>query len=101
MTFFCGGSRNFSDFIDVFDAVFVLEVDPDTLNRRLDARPHDEWGGRPAERQLVVRLHQSGAETPDGIRIDATRPVALVVDEILALSILGRPASTRSPDEPE
>jgi shikimate kinase len=35
VTFFCGGSRNFAKFIDLFDGVFVLEVDLDTLNRRL------------------------------------------------------------------
>ena len=36
VTFFCGGSRNFPQFIDLFDGVFVLEVDLDTLIRRLD-----------------------------------------------------------------
>jgi broad-specificity NMP kinase len=30
VTFFCGGSRNFAKFIDLFDGVFVLEVDLDT-----------------------------------------------------------------------
>ena len=29
-SFFCGGSRNFSKFLDLFDAVFVLEIDLDT-----------------------------------------------------------------------
>src|ERR1700722_3589970 len=33
VTFFCGGSRNFSKFIDLLDGVFVLEVDLDTMNR--------------------------------------------------------------------
>src|ERR1700691_471174 len=28
--FFCGSSRNFAKFIDLFDGVFVLEVDLDT-----------------------------------------------------------------------
>jgi thymidylate kinase len=85
-TFFCGGSRNHSDFIDLFDGVFVLEVDLDTLRRRLDERPDDEWGGGRSERELVERLHQSGADTPDGIVIDATAPVTCVVDEILRRS---------------
>src|SRR5688572_9593474 len=44
-TFFCGGSQNFSKFIDLFDRVFVLKVYLDTLNQRLDARPDSEWGG--------------------------------------------------------
>jgi hypothetical protein len=30
-TFFCGGSRNFSTFLDLFDEVFVLDIDIDTL----------------------------------------------------------------------
>jgi hypothetical protein len=42
-SFFCGGSRNFDRFIDLFDGVFVLEVDLDTLC--LSVRPEGEWGG--------------------------------------------------------
>lgn len=84
VTFFCGGSRNFSKFIDMFDGTFVLEVDLETLHRRLDQRPHDEWGSRQSERDLIVRLHQTKEDIPTtGIVIDATRPIADVVDEIL------------------
>ena len=84
-TFFCGGSRNFAKFIGLFDAVFVLEVDLDTLNRRLDERPDEEWGGgKPTERARIVRWHETGEDVPqDGISIDATAPIAQVVDEIL------------------
>lgn len=87
VTFFCGGSRNFTKFIDLFDGVFVLEIDFDTLNRRLDERvaldPSD-WGATPAERELIVRLHQTKQDIPGGVTIDATRPLERVVDEILA-----------------
>ena len=84
VTFFCGGSRNFSQFIDLFDQVFVLDVDLDTLQQRLDQRPQGEWGSRPSERDLIVRLHRSKEDIPSaGIVIDATRPLADVVDEIL------------------
>ena len=51
-TFFCGGSRNSRQFIDLFDEVFVLEVDVATLNRRLDSRSDDDWGKRKNERDL-------------------------------------------------
>jgi broad-specificity NMP kinase len=51
-SFFCGGSRNSAQFIDLFDAVFVLEANGETLLRRLARRPEDEWGGRPEEREL-------------------------------------------------
>lgn len=84
MTFFCGGSRNLANFIDLFDGVFVLEVDSETLKRRLDVRPQDEWGGRKEERELIERLHQTREEIPPGgIAIDATAPLTRVVDDIL------------------
>lgn len=83
-SFFCGGSRNFDRFIDLFDRVFVLEVDLDTLNRRLALRPEDEWGGRASERELIVRLHATKEDIPrNGTIIDATAPLARVVDAIL------------------
>ncbi|SDL89192.1 hypothetical protein SAMN05421874_1324 [Nonomuraea maritima] len=84
VTFFCGGSRNFSRFIHVFDGVFVLEVDLDTLHRRLDQRLEGEWGSRKAERELIVRLHRTKEDVPrNGVPVDATVPLAHVVDEIL------------------
>ncbi len=84
VTFFCGGSRNFLRFIDLFDEVFVLDVDLDTLHRRLDQRPRDEWGSKPYERDLIVRLHRTKEDIPrTGVVIDATPPLADVVDEIL------------------
>ncbi len=84
-SFFCGGSRNFPRFIDLFDGVFALEVDLDTLTRRLAGRPDDEFGGRPAERDLITRLHATKEDIPErGLVIDATQPLAVVVDEIIA-----------------
>ena len=83
-SFFCGGSRNFASFIDLFDGVFVLEVDLDTLNQRLAERTESEWGGRASERELVARLHATKEDIPKiGVVIDATVPIARVVDEIL------------------
>lgn len=84
VTFFCGGSRNFSKFQDLFDGVFVLEIDLDTLIRRLDQRPQDEFGAQQSERELIVRLHRTREDTAkNAIPIDATAPLAHVVDEIL------------------
>ncbi len=84
-TFFCGGSRNSNRFIGLFDKVFVLEIDLDTLNRRLAARPENEWGGTASEGESFARLQH---ETKDGlpknaIIIDATAPLSSVVDTIL------------------
>lgn len=85
VTFFCGGSRNFAKFIALFDAVFVLEVDLDTLNRRLDERPDSEWGGnKPTDRDLIAQWHRSKEDVPpNGIPIDATTSIPQVVDSIL------------------
>lgn len=95
-TFFCGGSRNFSAFIDVFDEVFVLEVDLETLQRRLDQRPDGEWGSKQAERDLIVRLHRTGEDIPrSGVAIDATRPLDVVVDDILRRAGLSRDGGRR------
>lgn len=84
VTFFCGGSRNFSKFIDLLDGVFVLEIDVDTLNQRLNVRPKDEWGSKPSEHKLILKLHQTKEDIPkNAIIIDATAPLDQVVDEIL------------------
>jgi hypothetical protein len=87
VTYFCGGSRNHARFIHLFDEVFVLDLDRDTLVERLAARPADEWGGEPEEREMVLRLYASREDIPaDGVPIDSTRPLAEVVDEIERLT---------------
>lgn len=71
----------------MFDETFVLDIDLETLHRRLDQRPHGEWGSKQSERDLIVRLHQSKEDIPrTGIVIDATPQIADVVDEILRLA---------------
>ncbi|WP_409294181.1 AAA family ATPase [Peribacillus sp. SCS-26] len=87
VTFFCGGTRNFPKFIDLFDGVFVLEVDLETSLRRIDERvalgPTD-WGGRPEEREISTRLYGTKEGIPkNGFIIDATKPIDHVVDEII------------------
>jgi adenylate kinase family enzyme len=94
VTFFCGGSRNFPKFIDLFDAVFVLDVDLDTMNRRIDQRvaldPTD-FGATPEERDLIAQLFATKTDLPKtAISIDATAPIARVVDDILSKSLSGR-----------
>jgi adenylate kinase family enzyme len=89
ITFFCGGSRNFSHFIDLMDRVFVLDVhDLGVLYRRLDERvaldPTD-FGGTREEKKLIARLHETQEDVPHaGALIDAAAPIARVVDEILS-----------------
>jgi len=87
ITFFCGGCRNSSEFIDLLDNVFVLEVnDLDIVMRRIDERvlvdPSD-WGGRQEERDIIMRLHHTKQGIAQGCAIDASAPLESVVDEIL------------------
>jgi len=89
VTFFCGGSRNLIKFADLFEGIFVLEVDAGTLTRRLDERADGEWGGRGRheERELILQLHRTREDTPEkGVWIDATAPLNEVVDEVLSRS---------------
>ena len=85
-TFFCGGSRNSAHFLHLFDEIFVLEIDLDTLNQRLAARPADEWGCTVSEGESFARLqHTTKVGLPQkGIIIDATAPLSSVVDSIIA-----------------
>ena len=85
VTFFCGGSRNADRFLGLFDKVFVLEIDLDTLNRRLAARPETEWGGTASEGEAFARLQHATREglPKNAIIIDATAPLASVVNTIL------------------
>lgn len=89
VSFFCGGSRNSSQFIELLDGVFILVVnDIDEIFRRLDERvlrdPTD-FGGKPEEKELVAKLHASKEDIPkDGIFINSTQQLNDVVDEILS-----------------
>ncbi len=92
-TFFCGGSRNSAKFIDLFDAVFVLEIDLDTLNQRLAARPEDEWGGTASEGESFARRQHATKEglPQNAVSVDSTAPLATVVTKILRVAGLATP----------
>jgi hypothetical protein len=87
VTFFCGGCCNSSEFIDLLDGVFVLEVgDLATVMRRIDERvlvDAGDWGGRQEERDAIMRLHGTKEGVAHGWAVDATLPVQSVVDEIV------------------
>jgi gluconate kinase len=88
ITFFCGGSRNYSKFVHLLDGVFILDVDQETMMNRIDERialdPTD-FGGTEEERELILELHATKQDIPnDGIVIDATQPLESVVENILS-----------------
>lgn len=70
--------------------MFVLDVDLDTLLRRLKQRPEHEFGGKQSERDLVALQNRTREDRlldrrvpDDAILIDTSRPLAQVVDEVL------------------
>jgi broad-specificity NMP kinase len=85
VAFFCGGSRNLHKFLDLFDKVFVLDVDIETLRERLDRRTADDWDvNNPANNtEFKLRLHATKEALPEGITINTARPINEVVDVIL------------------
>jgi dephospho-CoA kinase len=87
VSYFCGGFRNHAELLGLFDGVFVLEVDAETLMQRLSRRPADEFGGRRSEQALIIRLHATREDMPrPAISIDATQPVDRVADQIIRMS---------------
>jgi broad-specificity NMP kinase len=85
VAFFCGGSRNFHKFIDIFNQVFVLDLDTQTLKERLESRSADDWDVNDPDNQIefVLRMHTSKKALPEGINIDTARSLNEVVDAIL------------------
>ena len=76
---------NSHKFIDLFDKVFVLDVDSETLRERLDRRTADDWDVNDPENttEFVLRLHATKEALPEGITIHTSRPINEVVDEVL------------------
>jgi adenylate kinase family enzyme len=87
--FLCGFGANQDKFYALFTKVFLLTGDVNTLFQRISNRPTDEldFGKHPGERAIILKkraelsrdLAKLGA-----LEIDSVRPIAEVVDEILA-----------------
>lgn len=84
--FVCGSSRNRDRFLPYFTKIFNLRIDDDTMRRRLQERTNNEFGKRPEELELMLRLNQSDEKPAGAIDVDATQPLDQVVDELLRLA---------------
>ena len=84
--FVCGSSRNRDSFLPYFTKTFNLRIDDDTMRRRLQERTNNEYGKRPEEVELMLRLNRSDEKPAGAIDVDATQPLAEVVDELLRLA---------------
>lgn len=88
MLFVCGSSRNRDRFLAYFAKVFNLQIDDDTMRRRLEARTEDDWSLGQEGVELMLELNRRGERPPGAIDIDATQPLEQVVDELLRLASL-------------
>lgn len=85
--FLTGSSDNQREFYPLFARIFVLTIDATTLRQRLQNRRPGDYGMHPEELQEILRTFEGFTRQiiADGaIPIDATQPLATVVDEILA-----------------
>jgi len=94
--FVSGCVPNQARFYDRFDAVVLLSAPAEVMLERLRTRTTNTFGRAPAEREQILR---DLVEVEPRLRatatheIDATKPLDLVVDELIAI---GAPAGSRA-----
>ncbi len=84
--FVCGGAMNQDEFLHHFKKVFCLYVDDETLKSRLLNRTNNDFGKHPEDLARQLEWNQGTvqyAKEKGHILIDATKPLGMVVDEIL------------------
>ena len=84
--FVCGSSRNRDHFLPYFTKIFNLRIDDDTMRRRLQERTDDDWPLGQEGVEQMLRLNRGDEKPAGAIDVDATRPLAQVVDELLRLA---------------
>jgi shikimate kinase len=92
-----GTVSNQGRFYDDFDAVVLLSAPAAVLLRRIERRRTNPYGKNPSERELI-RRHVVEVEpllrATCTHELDATRPVAVLADELVAIG--AEVAATRS-----
>jgi len=85
--FFCGGAYNEKDFYGLFDTLFALYADSETLVSRLKPREPDTWvDGSPTLLKLLdwnSRFKEYSLKS-GAILIDSSAPTKAIADEILS-----------------
>lgn len=84
--FICGTASNRHELWDMFDMVFCLSIDKDTLVHRLTNRTNNDFGKNPKDLKDVISWHKPSEQSDvdaGAILIDATLPVKDVADAIL------------------
>jgi broad-specificity NMP kinase len=85
--FLCGSPGNSRELTQMFDKVFTLEVDDETLKHRLATRTDNDYGKAEHELNDILgwkKTFSSDHEALGATVLDATKPVTEVVDAILS-----------------
>lgn len=91
-TFFCGSSGNQQKAYQLFDKVFLLEMDEPLLRHRIfDCERDHDYGRRPGEIEEILcyyKKFQDDAKAAGAMVIDAHMSLNEVTDQILAETAL-------------
>jgi hypothetical protein len=91
--FVCGSSSNRDRFLPYFTKIFNLRIDDDTMRRRLQERTNNDFGKEPEELEHMLGLNRNDELLAGAIDVDATQPLAQVVDDVLRLANCSTEAS--------
>lgn len=93
VVFVCGIARNQHQLLDLFDGLFLLQIDGPTQEARLVAHDALNPPGRSEAGRQEIRAGRAAFEAQllglGAIALDGTAPTALVADELLALVTAG------------
>jgi broad-specificity NMP kinase len=84
--FMCGVPGNWREVMPMFDIVFCLALDNETLKHRLLNRTNNNYGKAPHELSDIMEWNRTMATEAEGLGakvIDSSQPVKEVVDTIL------------------
>jgi dephospho-CoA kinase len=86
LIFLCGVAANENEVWDLFSHVLALVIDDETLKQRIMTRTNNTFGKASHELENIggwQRLAEQNYQKFGIVMIDATRPIPIVVDDIL------------------
>lgn len=88
IVFICNDPENEEELVDLFDKVFALLIDEDTMRYRLATRTNNNWGKRPLEIEYSLDFKKKWlplVEKYGYVAIDSTQTTEAIVDHILEI----------------
>lgn len=92
LIFLCGTAANDNEAWDLFSKIIALTADEQTLKHRITTRTTNNFGKLPHEMESILEWHRTSEEDYrrlGAVLIDSTRPVGVVVEEILGAIEVG------------